>query len=71
MALKMTSNSYSTADTDDANSYCITTPSSYYYDDGENMIGTAAARLRPSYYRMLDSILPRENALTIAKYIAT
>ena len=70
MAPKMTSNSYSTADTDDANSYCITTSSSYY-DDGENMIDTAAARLRPSYYKMLDSILPRENALTIAKYIAT
>jgi hypothetical protein len=67
MAPKMTSNSYSTADTDDANSYCIITPSSYYYDDGENMIDIAASRLRPLYYRMLDSVLPRENALAIAK----
>jgi integrase len=35
------------------------------------MIDTAAAGLRPSYYRMLNRVLPHENAMTIAKYIAS
>jgi hypothetical protein len=37
--------------------------------DDEKIIETAAASLRQSYHRLLDSILPHENALTIAKYI--
>jgi hypothetical protein len=67
MANNMTSNSYSPAAPNVANSYCITTSS---YDD-EKMIDAAAAGLRPSYYRMLNSVLPYENAMTIAKYIAS
>jgi hypothetical protein len=35
------------------------------------MIYAAAVGLRPSYYRMLNSVLPHENAMTIAKYIAS
>ena len=38
------------------------------YDD-EKIIETAVASLRRSYHRLLESILPHENALTIAKYI--
>jgi integrase len=49
-----------------SNSYRINVPSSY---DDEKIIETAAASLRQSYRRLLDSILPHENALTIAKYI--
>jgi hypothetical protein len=38
------------------------------YDD-EKIIETAAASVRRSYHRLLESISPHENALTIAKYI--
>jgi integrase len=64
----MTSDFYSAAAPNDAYSHCITAASSSY-DDDEKMIETAAAGLRPSYYRMLNSVLPHENAMTIAKYI--
>ncbi|MFL6321737.1 MAG: hypothetical protein ACJ72Q_14820, partial [Nitrososphaeraceae archaeon] len=65
----MTSNSYSPAAPNVANSYCVTDSSSY--NDDEKMIYAAAVGLRPSYYRMLNSVLPHENAMTIAKYIAS
>ena len=52
MASKMTSNSYSPTGPNDVNSYCLTGLSSYY-DDGENMIYTAAAGLCPSYIECL------------------
>ncbi|MFL6462685.1 MAG: hypothetical protein ACJ71J_17370 [Nitrososphaeraceae archaeon] len=66
----MTSNSsYSPAASNVANSYCVTDSS--LYDEDEKMIAAAAAGLRPSYYRMLNNVLPRENAMTIAKYIAS
>ncbi len=51
------------------NSCCVTNSSSLYND--EKMIDAAAAGLRPSYYRMLNSVLPHENAMTIAKYIVS
>src|SRR5689334_4112977 len=71
MAYNMTSKSYSSAASNVANSYCITDSSSSLYDEDEKMIDTAAVGLRPSYYRMLNSVLPHENAITIAKYIAS
>jgi hypothetical protein len=68
MAYNTTSNSYSPPAPNVANSYCITASSSSY--DDEKMID-AAVGLRPSYYRMLNSVLPHENVMTIAKYIAS
>jgi hypothetical protein len=56
---------FSPAATNVADSYCIITSS---YDD-EKMIETAAAGLSRSYYRLLNSVLPHENALTIAKFV--
>lgn len=50
-----------------SNNYRTIVSSSSYDDD--KIIETAAASLRQSYHRLLDSILPHENALTIAKYI--
>jgi hypothetical protein len=70
MASNMTSDSYSHAAPSDSNSYCITASSSYY-DDDEKMIDAAAGGLRPAYYRMFNSILPHENAISIAKYVAS
>jgi YjgF/chorismate_mutase-like, putative endoribonuclease len=69
MASNMTPDSYSHAAPNDCNSYCITASSSYY-DDDEKMIDAAAGGLRPAYYRIFNSIL-HENAITIAKYVAS
>jgi integrase len=66
MASSMTSDSSSPTAANVANNYCIITSLSY---DDEKMIETAAAGLRRSYYRLLNSILPHENAMTIAKYV--
>ena len=68
MAYDMTFNSSSSAASNVTNSCCVT-ESSLYND--EKMIDAAAAVLRPSYYRMLNSVLPHENAMTIAKYIVS
>ena len=65
MASSMTYTSSSPAAPNIANNYRIVTSS---YDD-EKMIETAAAGLRRSYYRLLNSVLPHENALTIAKFV--
>ena len=69
MASSMTSTSSSPAATNAANNYCIVTSSSSYDYDNEKMIETAAAGLRRSYYRLLNSVLPYENAITIAKFV--
>ncbi|HZC20610.1 MAG TPA: hypothetical protein VE223_03110 [Nitrososphaeraceae archaeon] len=50
-----------------SNNYRTNASSSSYDDD--KIIETAAASLRQSYHRLLDTIIPHENALTIAKYI--
>ncbi|HET7390223.1 MAG TPA: hypothetical protein VFJ51_05315, partial [Nitrososphaeraceae archaeon] len=47
-----------------SNNYRTIVSSSSSYDD-DKIIETAAASLRQSYHRLLDSILPHENALTI------
>jgi integrase len=70
MTSNMTSDSYHPAAANDTHSYCITT-SSLSYDDNEKMMENAAAGLRPLYYRTLNSVLPHENAMTIAKYITS
>ena len=69
MSYDMTFNSSSSTATNVTNSCCVTDSSSLYND--EKMIDAAAAGLRPSHYRMLNSVLPHENAMTIAKYIVS